>query len=214
MARSRRKRRDVALYCDILGVLLLFISATMFVSLLTSDSGIFGHAMAAFLRMVAGVGAYVLPLAVAAIGVIFLIGPFLPASRNAAVGAALIFFVVVAWQHLGVAPPVSAVDEFFSPETLSMGGGYAGALLSYALKRYFGLPGAYAALVALGVMAIILITGKPVAEMLRRAHILGRDTFDTARTRFPKKERKPERPTPSEPKPDRPRSILFARNDK
>ena len=87
MARSRRKRRDVALYCDILGVLLLFISATMFVSLLTSDSGILGHAMATFLRMIAGVGAYVLPLAVAAIGVIFLIGPFLPASRNAAIGA-------------------------------------------------------------------------------------------------------------------------------
>ena len=211
MARSRRKRRDVALYCDILGVLLLFISATMFVSLVTSDSGILGHAMERFLRMVAGVGAYALPLAVAAIGVIFLIGPFLAASRNAAVGAVLVFFVVVAWMHLAATPHVSSLDEFLSPAILAKGGGYAGAGLAYALKHYFGLQGAYAALVALGAIAAVLITGMPIAEMLRRAHLLGRETFDTARTRFPKQERKPEPSAVGGLKPDRPRSILFAR---
>ena len=217
VARTRRKRRDVALYCDILGVLLLFISATMLVSLLTSDSGILGHAMSTSLRMVAGVGAYVLPLVVAAIGVIFLIGPFLPASRNAAFGAAIFFFVIVGWKHLSATRliPAEDIERFFSPVALSGGGGYAGAGLAYVLKLYLGQAGAYAALFALGVIAFVLLTGKPIAEVLQRAHLIGRDTLDTARSRLPRPERQDIRArkpsSASVLQVAKERSILFAR---
>ncbi len=210
MARTRRKKRDAGLYCDVIGVVLLFLSVVMLVSLLTKDSGIIGGALGTLLRIFAGVGAFIVPLAVAAIGIIFLIGPFLPASRNAAFGAILIFFSIVGWKHLSAVRDVDPKNfsVFFSTEMLSTGGGFTGAALAYILKMYLGHLGAFTALIALGVIGIILMTGIPLFELVRSIHIFGKGTLDTAKNRFPKQQSPLKKTSAPQPKPEPTASVI------
>ncbi|MDO8683770.1 MAG: DNA translocase FtsK 4TM domain-containing protein, partial [Armatimonadota bacterium] len=166
--KAKRQRVKSYLPYDVAGVTLLFAGPIAMVSLAwTKDSGALGVALSNVLRGFAGIGAYILPFLLVALGLILLAGPLKAVSRNAAAGAILIFVVIITWQHLRVSNPDFDTPAYFNTDILQSGGGVIGGAVACALRTVIGNICSYILLVALAIISMLMITDVPLAHTVQ-----------------------------------------------
>lgn len=176
MGRAGRRKSDLTLLFDIIGVVLVFLGPITFFSLVfAGKSGTFGEALYDTLCGFLGVGAYVAPIIFVLLGVILLLGPLKVWSRNAIIGATMMFFVVITWSQM--------VKGLASDSEIYTGGGMLGLALAKGVQGCFGVT-SYIALACSGMIALVVMVGVPLRDVLNRARELGLAGAEVARMRF------------------------------
>ena len=155
-------RRLRAVHYEILGVLLLTFGGLLgYYSLQNSVDGALPRAVLGGLRLATGIGAVVVPLLLALLGLLLLVKRGQANLRSFWRGAGVALLVVLTAKAL----TVPRGEEFISLEIIRDHGGYIGAGIAWALRRTLGELGAVVTLVALGVVALLLWTEHTVAEL-------------------------------------------------
>ena len=132
--RPRPPRNNDRFAHDIWGLSLVALGLILGVSLLLQHrghAGLLGDALVTGLRLVVGIGAWVFPLLLMAIGVMLIQGRHQHTRANFAGGAALLFLVGISWWHLG---HTTRATEF----TDITEGGWIGAAISSGLRALVG----------------------------------------------------------------------------
>lgn len=162
--------------------ILLFISVYV-----DKGAGMLGE----FVRGVAvglfGFGAYVLPVAVIALSVYALFSSARKVPSRVTVEAGVFFWCALAVCHISVLkemPRYSGVLEYFSAayrQGAPVNGGFFGAVLGNLLRGLLGTPGAYIALIAGGLIVLVLITGRTFTYLIPKAFGSARAYINSAR---------------------------------
>ncbi|MDD4179231.1 MAG: DNA translocase FtsK 4TM domain-containing protein [Candidatus Margulisbacteria bacterium] len=140
---------------DIIGILLIAIAIFIFLSNLSTSTGVLGiFIIKKALRSVIGVGIYALPLFVAAYGVIMLLRHEVKELTVRLLGLLVMFLVFI------------TAAQFISPDYFAHqsryllvqgGGGAIGYALSFSMNKMIGLAGSYLLLMAFGLIATLLM---------------------------------------------------------
>ena len=151
---------------DLWGIGLVAFGVVTLVSLsFQSHAGMIGNLLAAGLRALAGVGAFLVPPLLGAIGVMLIQGKEQHTRTNFAGGAALLFFVGIALWHL----LHSAQANEFRPDILARGGGFLGALVSAGLRACFHDLASVVILLALAVGGVVWATDMRLLHLFEKA---------------------------------------------
>ena len=151
---------------DLWGIALVALGVVTLVSLaFQSHAGVLGDALAAGLRSLVGVGAFLVPFLLAAVGVMLILGREQHTRTNFAGGAALLFFVgITSWHLLH-----SSHATQFRPDVLARGGGYVGALICAGLRGCFHDLACGAILLALAVGGLVWATDMRLLHLYEKA---------------------------------------------
>ena len=157
---SPRKLR--AVHYEILGVLLIAFGGLLgYYSLQNSVDGALPRAVLRGLRLGFGIGAIIIPLLLAYLGILLLIKRGNANLRSFWRGAGVALLVILTAKAL----TLPRGEEFLSLPIIRAHGGYVGDGIAYVLRRALGDLGAIVTLVAFGVVALLLWTEHTVAEM-------------------------------------------------
>ena len=158
--KSPRKLR--AVHYEVLGVLLLAFGGLLgYYSLQSAVDGALPRAVLGGLRLVTGIGAVIIPLLLAYLGILLLIKRGHANLRSFWRGAGVALLVVLTAKALAVPRGSELIDV----EMIKSHGGYIGAGIAWALRRALGELGALVTLLAFGVVALLLWTEHTVAEL-------------------------------------------------
>lgn len=164
MAKPRRKPENDSLVQDVIGIVAMAFGVILFIATVTPNSGLFGRVFGDGLRIVTGIGAFVVPFFLIFAGWVLVRGArHIPASSQL-VGTLMLFVAVVTLCQFAV---TSSLVEFVSrkapsPEmadAIRNGGGYLGFGVGYVLEVVFGRAGSFVIDFALIVVSFLLITG-------------------------------------------------------
>lgn len=212
-ARRRSKSKNANQIFDIIGITLLFLGPGMLICLVAPDmSGAAGHWVKGSLTSLVGLGAYVFPFVCMLIGVLFIIGPITIWSRNAGIGAAMIFTSFLGWK--GLVSLESGLEE-------ELTGGIIGKLIALLLEASVGILIGKILLALLIVIGIYITFDVPLALIiakLRDASLNGaqaaRDRLTTVRNNGNGSRAKIlGKPVAEEPEPKRRLLPMFVRKD-
>jgi DNA segregation ATPase FtsK/SpoIIIE, S-DNA-T family len=132
----RPPRNNDRLVHDIVGILCVCLGLLMWVGLIFySDSGQFGHMLSSLLRLVFGIGSYVVPLVLVYAGIVLIIGNGMMERFEIGIGATLVFLAALAWWHYGN----TTGDDQFDTDNLTEYGGYVGAGICAGLRHALGV---------------------------------------------------------------------------
>ncbi len=172
---SRKKTRksvsfNVAQKALMVGILVIFITMILVLSLLSPNQGQLTAALAGLMRRTFGWGGLVLPLITGGIGLYLVLWgmeqpPELPAYRLT--GAGLLYFAFEGFASLAL---LMLNNEFFDPWTIAQaekGGGYLGGLIASVLMTAVGSLGAIFTLTVLAIIGTILVSGVTREDMGR-----------------------------------------------
>ena len=154
----------------LLGILILFLTAVLTLSLLSPNQGQFTQWLSQLAALIFGLGRVVITVVTGGVGVYLVLRgmeqePPLPALRL--VGAAIVYFVFLAFASLLVYRNDPTYADLFAVARAGQGGGYVGSVVATALARLLGDLGAVITLVVLGIAGAVLVSG------LSRAHVAG-----------------------------------------
>ncbi len=164
--RSRRTQPEVSSRRaqDICGLFLFFLGAAGLLCLTWPQPGLLPSQLDSGLRLLAGSGAYVIPVLFMTIGTYFLIGYDRFSFSSSSFGLLLLFLVYVTWRHLAVVPDPSHWDS----AQAARAGGWIGALFGSAVHTLFGLTISYLLLGTLAAVAVVLLRDQPFIEIVRQ----------------------------------------------
>ena len=158
--KSPRKLR--AVHYEVLGVLLLAFGGLLsYYALKSNVDGMVPRAVLGGLRLATGIGAVVIPLLLAYLGILLLIKRGHANLRSFWRGAGVALLVILTAKALTVPRGAELIDV----EIIKANGGYIGAGIAWALRRALGELGAVVTLLAFGVVALLLWTEHTVAEL-------------------------------------------------
>ena len=161
---TRPPRNNDRFAHDIWGLTLIALGLILLVSLSVGvRAGLLGEALVHGLRDLVGVGAWLFPFFLSAIGVMLIQGRAQHTRTNFAGGAALLFVIGIAWWHLGH----TAGDKPFSH--LESGGGIVGAVVSAGLRRLVGDVSSHILLFLFTVGAIVWATDMRLLHLFDHA---------------------------------------------
>jgi S-DNA-T family DNA segregation ATPase FtsK/SpoIIIE len=164
---------------DIYGLALVFLGLACLFCLCWPQPGLLPSEVDRFLRLLAGSGAYVLPLALIFIGGVFLMGFDRIALSSSSIGSLLLFLVFVTWRHIAlVRNPLQWTDD-----EARAAGGWLGGIFGYALYGLVGPYISYLLLLLPALVGIVLITDQPLVEIMRRIRRKWRAGEEAARQR-------------------------------
>ena len=154
------------------------------------EGGKVGEGLEVALTWLAGAGSYILPLLLAGVGLALVMRPFVryPGAVNA--GALLLaagMLLALAAGTFGLGPDQPARgDRYFDQDFFTEHGGAVGESLYWAAATLFQRIGAHIIALLLVISGILLLTGRPIAGLLRSGAEAGRRarhaTGDFART--------------------------------
>src|SRR5438128_1275415 len=129
MPESRSRR-----YYDLVGLAFFFVGAACLLWLTLPQNGAIPQAMDDVLRLLAGSGAYVIPVILMFVGTMFLVGYERMSFSHSTIGSFLLFLAFVTWRHLhliaaqaAAAAPGADFVKLASDENLvKEAGGYIG----------------------------------------------------------------------------------------
>ena len=172
---TRKKKRqpisfNVAQKALMVGILIIFITVILVLSLLSPNQGQLTTALAGLMRRTFGWGGLVLPLITGGVGLYLVLWgmeqpPQLPAYRLT--GAGLLFLAFEGFASLAL---LMIENEFFDPWVIAqagVGGGYLGGLIASVLMTAVGNLGAIFTLTVLAVLGTILVSGVTREDMGR-----------------------------------------------
>ena len=163
-AESSRRRQDIT------GLVVFFLGAAGLLSLSWSQPGLIPERMADALRLLAGIGAFAIPVLLMTLGTMFLLGYQRLTFTHASFGTLLFFGVFVTARHLAVFPSNSHWDPVLARQGGGLIGGLFGSLLDALCGRVIG--GMFLGLLTL--IAVVLLVDQPLIVILRRMHEQGR----------------------------------------
>lgn len=147
---------------EVYGIAFIVTGLLIGVSMLTGQAGVVTEYISNALRWTFGVGAYISPLVLIALGTAFFIRRYQMAVERVGLGFALALASFIALVHLG-APP----GKDFWTSTWLHYGGLLGACFGYAFRLLLGLLGARIALVGLLLIGLVVATDISIAETIR-----------------------------------------------
>ncbi|OGC21382.1 hypothetical protein A2291_07730 [candidate division WOR-1 bacterium RIFOXYB2_FULL_42_35] len=171
---------------DIVGILLLAVAVFVFVSNLSSATGLVGFFIVkTILRSALGIGVLVLPLFIGLYGVILLLRHEIKELTVRLIGLLLLFLTYISVAQFSAPYYFEAVESVY----FYGAGGLVGYGMKYALANVVGLWGAYIILTALsliGVLMVLNVTVVSVVEFIvgifRHENVLDQPLGKTART--------------------------------
>jgi len=168
MRRTRRKTDNDLLIHDMVGIAAVVLGGILFVGIIAPQSGPLVRVLGTAARMIAGIGAYVLPFLLIFIGGALIAGTSPPRASVRIIGFVLLFVVFVTWAQFARTPSIVGFLATGSLETpkIEQGGGYIGLGMGYALERIFGVIATHIVLAGTLVLCIVLTTGVPLLAIL------------------------------------------------
>jgi len=161
---TRPPRNNDRFAHDIWGLVLIALGLILLVSLIIGvRAGLLGEALVHGLRALVGVGAWLFPFFLSAIGVMLIQGRAQHTRTNFAGGAALLFVIGIAWWHLGHTP---GAQPF---ENLEAGGGIVGAMVSAGLSKMLGYWGSHILLFFFTLGAVVWATDMRLLHLFDHA---------------------------------------------
>ncbi|NTU72455.1 MAG: DNA translocase FtsK [Coriobacteriia bacterium] len=156
---------------DIVGVTLSALAVAMFIAVISKDSGVAAEAGAGMMRMLVGVGAYLVPIFLLLWGASFFIRTDIHEGRTG-LGLSLVVLAVITMFALS-----TPEADFFLKENLMTSGGYIGAGIAWALYTLLGATIGYVLLAALAVVGLV-VTGMSISALVEwfSDSIIGTDT--------------------------------------
>ena len=149
---------------DIVGILLIAISIFIFISNLSSSTGLVGlFIIKKALRSVIGVGIYVLPLFTALYGAIMLVRHEVKELTVRLTGLLLLFLIFISVAQFFSADYFTGQSQY---EFINGAGGAIGFAARFAMEKTIGLSGSYVLLSALFLIASLLIFNITVQSLL------------------------------------------------
>lgn len=153
---------------DIAGVVIAVLAIASFIAVISPATAPVTAAVAGFYHLGFGLGAYVLPIVILLFAATLFLGEDSPLNVRSVAGGALVFIAVVSILSLMVPGTSDLCDLMFTPQNLSVSGGYIGAFIASALQNALGKPIAMVVLLGLVVVGLVII-GFSVGGVLRSA---------------------------------------------
>jgi len=146
----------------ITGIVIVFITAVLVLSLLSPNQGQLTAALAGLLWRTFGWGGALVPLITGALGVYLVLWgmeqpPEIPAYR--VVGFGLFFLTFAAFASMAQLLLNNGLNDFWQIARSETGGGYLGGLIGYSLTQAVGTIGAILILVVVGLVGAVLMLG-------------------------------------------------------
>ena len=153
---------------DIAGVVIAVLAIASFIAVISPATAPVTAAVAGFYHLGFGLGAYVLPIVILLFAATLFLGEDSPLNVRSVAGGAVVFIAVVSILSLMVPDTSDSCDLMFTPQNLSVSGGYIGAFIASALQNALGKPIAMVVLLGLVVVGLVII-GFSVGGVLRSA---------------------------------------------
>ena len=153
---------------DIAGVVIAVLAIASFIAVISPATAPVTAAVAGFYHLGFGLGAYVLPIVILLFAATLFLGEDSPLNVRSVAGGALVCIAVVSILSLMVPGTSDSCDLMFTPQNLSVSGGYIGAFIASALQNALGKPIAMVVLLGLVVVGLVII-GFSVGGVLRSA---------------------------------------------
>ncbi|VAW31599.1 hypothetical protein MNBD_CHLOROFLEXI01-2733, partial [hydrothermal vent metagenome] len=176
---------NVAQKALMVGILVIFVTVILVLSLLSPNQGQLTSALAGLMRRTFGWGSVILPLITGGIGLYLVLWgmeqpPEVPTYRLT--GAGLLYLALEGFASLTL---LVLNNEFFDPWTIAQaekGGGYFGGLVASVLMTAVGNLGAIFTLTVLAIIGTILLSGVTRDDMGRFLQALFQKRPSTANT--------------------------------
>uniref|UniRef100_UPI00286A6DFF FtsK/SpoIIIE family DNA translocase n=1 Tax=Armatimonas sp. TaxID=1872638 RepID=UPI00286A6DFF len=166
-AAPRQTRTNTRFAYDTWGIALcafgLILLATLFGAGSNSGDNFLGRTVVHGFYLLAGVGAWVFPFVLLALGGMLAIGKSRSYDNMSALGA--LYLIFIAWWHLGRVSGMK-IDYHFVADNLVNGGGYIGAGISWLLRMLVGVFGAHVFFLALTGIGILFLVDVPLPSLL------------------------------------------------
>ncbi len=136
---------------DIIGVTLCVLAIGLLIAVMSRSTGMAAEAGAGALKLLFGIGAYVIPVFLLLWGVSFFVRSEVREGRTG-LGLGLIVFSVISMAALA-----TPGDDFFNRDLLITHGGYMGSSVAWALNRMLGSTIGYVLLAGVAVVGLVVI---------------------------------------------------------
>jgi S-DNA-T family DNA segregation ATPase FtsK/SpoIIIE len=157
-------------FYDMVGLGLFFIGVACLLWLAWPQEALIPRVVHDTLRLLAGSGAWVIPLILLFIGSMFLVGYERMSLSHSAYGSLLLFLTFVTWRHLTViGAPLPMRSDASALNQVMLAGGYVGGLLGTLSLLLLAKIGSYILLAFMTCAAVVLIADRPFIEVLRQA---------------------------------------------
>ena len=146
----------------VVGIILIFITAILILSLISPSQGFLTMTLESWLRTLFGWGGILVPLFMAGIGIYLVLwGMDQPPLLNGwrVVGAVMLFVVFSVFASLIVVNRNGGAIDFFEVARSQQGGGYLGGLLASLTVQAFDTIGTVFIFLVLGLVGAILVSG-------------------------------------------------------
>lgn len=153
---------------DIAGVIIAVLAIASFIAVISPATAPVTAAVAGFYHLGFGLGAYVLPIVILLFAATLFLGEDSPLNIRSVAGGAVVFVAIVSILSLMVPGTSDSCDLMFTPQNLSISGGYIGAFIASTLQNALGKPIAMVVLLGLVVVGLVII-GFSVGGVLRSA---------------------------------------------
>ena len=153
---------------DIAGVVIAVLAIASFIAVISPATAPVTAAVAGFYHLGFGLGAYVLPIVILLFAATLFLGEDSPLNIRSVAGGAVVFVAIVSILSLMVPGTSDSCDLMFTPQNLSVSGGYIGAFIASTLQNALGKPIAMVVLLGLVVVGLVII-GFSVGGVLRSA---------------------------------------------
>ena len=161
---------------DICGLILFFLGAGSLLCLALPQQAFVPRHVDDLLRLLAGTGAYAVPLLLMFAGTMFLIGYERLSFSETSCGTALLFLDFLAFRHLrllqnmeGLHLPSRDLPGQIQAQ-IPLYGGWVGWMFGATLHSLLGFTLSYLALLLAFLIGIVLIVDQPLIEIARRIH--------------------------------------------
>lgn len=165
---------------DILGLLIFFLGAASLLCLSWSQPGILPEQVDRGLRLLAGPGAYVVPILLMIVGTMVLLGYERLSFSHSSYGTLLLFLVFVTGRHIHLVPD----PAHWNADAAREAGGWIGWLFGSFLVTLAGKAISTLFLFTLTGIAVVLLVDQPFIMILRRLHQQGRAGAQAAQRRL------------------------------
>jgi DNA segregation ATPase FtsK/SpoIIIE, S-DNA-T family len=174
---------------EIIGVVLALLGVVLFIADVSQRTGIVTEATAGALRLLIGIGAYIVPFVLVLWGASFFVNADIHEGRIG-LGLGLLTLAIISMSALAVGGnPMNA-----SQAQIAAHGGYIGAAVAWLLYATVGATIGYVILIGLAIVGLI-ITGLSLTALYE----LIRDRFAPAEEPAPRVKERAHRTTPVEP---------------
>ncbi len=150
---------------DILGLVFFFTGAACLLWLTFNQSAPVPDIMVRCLRILAGSGAFAIPVILMFIGAMFLVGYDRLAFNHSTAGSAILFLAFVTGRHISaLSGSMPSLAE--NPGPVMEAGGVIGGAFGILFVKLLGTTTSYLLLIALACVAVVLIVERPFVEVL------------------------------------------------